>query len=95
VRSVSPRHRHLLRSLGVQTPDRLVGRLTEREPALPSELETALRGEPLPSGLTEWMVHPGHGDPRGGSSYDAGREQDLQLLIELVSEPRFGELRRP
>ena len=95
VRSVSSRHRRLLRSLGVSTPDRLIGRLAEGEPALPEELARALRSEPLPSGLTEWMVHPGHRDLRSGSSYDAGREEDLRLLIELAREPRFRELRKP
>jgi predicted glycoside hydrolase/deacetylase ChbG (UPF0249 family) len=94
VRSVSPRHRRLLRCLGVRTQDRLVGRLSEREPALPEELAGALGGETLPDGLTEWMVHPGHRDPSSGSSYDTGREEDLALLIELAREPRFQELRR-
>jgi predicted glycoside hydrolase/deacetylase ChbG (UPF0249 family) len=94
VRSVSPRHRRLLRCLGVRTQDRLVGRLTEDEPALPAELANALRGEPLPNGLTEWMVHPGRRSPDSGSSYDAGREEDLRLLIEVAREPRFQELRK-
>jgi predicted glycoside hydrolase/deacetylase ChbG (UPF0249 family) len=94
VRSVSPRHRRLLRCLGVRTQDRLVGRLSEREPPLPTELASALRGEPLPDGLTEWMVHPGHRSPGSGSSYDAGREEDLRLLIELAREARFQELRK-
>jgi predicted glycoside hydrolase/deacetylase ChbG (UPF0249 family) len=94
VRSVSSRHRLLLRCLGVRTQDRLLGRLSQREPALPEELAAALGGEALPNGLTEWMVHPGHRDPGSGSSYDRGREEDLALLIELVREPRFQELRK-
>jgi predicted glycoside hydrolase/deacetylase ChbG (UPF0249 family) len=94
VRSISSRHRLLLRCLGVRTQDRLVGRLSERGPALPEELAGALGGEALPKGLTEWMVHPGHRDPGSGSSYDAGREEDLALLIELAREPRFQELRK-
>jgi predicted glycoside hydrolase/deacetylase ChbG (UPF0249 family) len=84
VRSVDPRHRRLLRCQGVATPDRLVGRTDESEPALPEELEPlARRGEPPPPGVTEWMVHPGYADPGAGSGYDAGREEDLRLLLEL------------
>ena len=80
VRSVDGRHRALLRDLGVATPDRLVGRLDPSEPALP----TLLEGDaPLPDGVTEWMVHPGHRDPRAGSSYDAAREEDLRLVGRL------------
>ena len=30
------------------------------------------------------MVHPGHPDPASGSAYDAGREQDLRLLVDLL-----------
>jgi predicted glycoside hydrolase/deacetylase ChbG (UPF0249 family) len=93
VRSVSPRHRRLLRCLGVKTPDRLIGRLTEREPALPSEIEAAAAGETFPDGSIEWMVHPGHRDPDSGSSYDAGREEDLRLLIELADEELLLALR--
>ena len=80
VRSVSPRHRRLLRCQGVATPDRLVGRLSEDEPALPSEISAWLDGRP-PEGLTEWMVHPGYAG--GGSSFDRGREEDLELLLGL------------
>jgi predicted glycoside hydrolase/deacetylase ChbG (UPF0249 family) len=83
VRSVSPRHRRLLRCQGVATPDRLVGRLSEDEPALPSEISAWLDGRP-PEGLTEWMVHPGYAG--GGSSFDRGREQDLELLLELYAD---------
>jgi predicted glycoside hydrolase/deacetylase ChbG (UPF0249 family) len=74
VRSVGPRHRRLLRCRGIPTPDRLIGRGSELEPALPPELTGTGPGE----GVTEWMVHPGLRG--GGSSYDAGREQDLELL---------------
>jgi predicted glycoside hydrolase/deacetylase ChbG (UPF0249 family) len=76
-RSVDPRHRRLLRCLGVATPDRLIGRLSESEPARPPELDA------LPEGVTEWLLHPGHRDPASGSGYDAGREEDLRLLLEL------------
>jgi predicted glycoside hydrolase/deacetylase ChbG (UPF0249 family) len=91
VRSVDARHRRLLHCLGVATPDRLIGRLSESEPVRPPELET------LRSGVTEWMVHPGHSDPASGSSYDAGREQDLRLLLELGDRSAWlarGVLRR-
>jgi predicted glycoside hydrolase/deacetylase ChbG (UPF0249 family) len=81
VRSVSARHRRLLRCLGVDTPDRLLGRLAPSEPALPSPLEGG--GEDLPRGVSEWMVHPGKRDPGSGSAYDAAREEDLELVLRL------------
>ena len=81
VRSVSPRHRKLLRSFGVPTADRLVGRIAEAEPELPPAVAAWLEHGELEAGVTEWMVHPGHSG--GGSSYDRGRERDLQLLLEL------------
>jgi len=80
VRSVHERHRALLRGLDVPTPDRLVGRLRPSEPALPALLDGA---GPLPGGVSEWMVHPGYRDRRAGSSYDAAREEDLRLVLEL------------
>jgi predicted glycoside hydrolase/deacetylase ChbG (UPF0249 family) len=83
VRSVDAAHRRLLRGLDVATPDLLVGRLGEAEPATPPELEEVLGGGPSPGGIVEWMVHPGHRDPASGSSYDLGREQDLRLLLDL------------
>jgi predicted glycoside hydrolase/deacetylase ChbG (UPF0249 family) len=81
VRSVGPRHRRLLRCQGIETCDRLVGRLAESEPALPAEIAAWLDGD-RPDGLTEWMVHPGRAG--GGSSYDRGREEDLELLLGLA-----------
>lgn len=81
LRSVGPGHRRLLRCRGVRTPDLLVGRLRESEPALPAELDGA--GEDaLPADLAvmEWMTHPGLPDPDGASSYDEGRGEDLALL---------------
>ena len=86
VRSVDERHRRLLRGVGVATPDRLVGRLEETEPPLPEELERVLDGEAPPPGVTEWMVHPGHRDPHAASSFDAAREQDLELVVDLADE---------
>jgi predicted glycoside hydrolase/deacetylase ChbG (UPF0249 family) len=77
VRSIDAWHHQLLRRLRVATPNRLIGRLDESSPAKPPELG-ALR-----EGVTEWMVHPGYADPAAGSSYDAGREEDLWLLLEL------------
>lgn len=80
VRSVDPDHRARLRAVGVPTPDRLVGRLEPSEPALPPLLAGKA---PLPDGVTEWMVHPGHRDRRAGSSYDAGREEDLSVVLRM------------
>ncbi len=82
VRSVDPRHRRLLRCLGVETPDLLIGRLSENEPVLPPQVQS------LPDGLTEWVVHPGYRDERAGSAYDAGREEDLRVLLSLKSAGR-------
>lgn len=94
VRSVSAAHRRVLRGLGASTPDRLVGRLSEAEPVLPAELEPLVAGRGgLPSGVTEWMVHPGYVDPGAGSSYDAGRAEDLSLLLELAGRDDLRALR--
>lgn len=93
VRSVSPRHRRLLRCVGVPTPDRLLGRYEEARPAMPAELQSLLDGGVPPPGLSEWMVHPGYRDPACGSSYDAGREEDLRLLAELRSQEPLRGLR--
>jgi predicted glycoside hydrolase/deacetylase ChbG (UPF0249 family) len=84
VRSVDAGHRRLLREHGVATSDLLVGRYEEDEPVLPAELARP------PAGITsiEWMVHPGHADARSGSSYDAGREEDLAAV--LAFRPRRG-----
>lgn len=88
VRSTDPRHRRLLRCRGVATPDLLVGRLSESEPILPAELAA---GAPPVGGVVEWMVHPGRPDPESGSSYDRGREADLELLLGWT--PPAGVLR--
>jgi predicted glycoside hydrolase/deacetylase ChbG (UPF0249 family) len=94
VRSVDATHRRLLRRVGVATPDRLVGRLTEQEAALPEELRAAaIDGGELPAGLTEWMVHPGHASPGSGSDYDLGREEDLDLLLGLRFDPTLAGAR--
>lgn len=79
VRSVSERQRRLLRCRGVATPDLLVGRLSEAEPVLPAELEPEAIRE-LPD-VVEWMVHPGHTASDALSDYDAGREEDLGILL--------------
>lgn len=74
VRSVDPRHRRLLRCRGVATPDLLVGRYRESDPVEPG------LPEPTDDLVVEWMVHPGHRAPEPASSYDAGREEDLEFL---------------
>jgi hypothetical protein len=76
VRSIDPRHRRLLRCRGVPTQDALIGRLSERQPARPPELDAGLS-----AGITEWAVHPGLAG--GPSSYDDGREEDLRTLRAL------------
>lgn len=79
VRSVDARHRRLLSCRGVRTPDLLVGRLVEGEPVVPAELAS----DALPEvAVIEWMVHPGYADAAAGSDYDAGREEDLAILLE-------------
>jgi chitin disaccharide deacetylase len=84
LRSIDANHRRTLRCLGVAAPDRIVGRLSEHDPALPDELWPVVRGvAEMPAGVTEWMTHPGHPDPASGSGYDAGRQEDLKLLLEL------------
>jgi predicted glycoside hydrolase/deacetylase ChbG (UPF0249 family) len=87
-RSIDPRHRRLLRCRGVRTPDLLVGRLRESEPALPAELDGAGEGpsHALPA-VVEWMTHPGLPDPEARSSYDAGRAEDLALLRRFRPPP--------
>jgi predicted glycoside hydrolase/deacetylase ChbG (UPF0249 family) len=92
VRSVDARHRRLLRCKGVATPDRLVGRSAEAEPALPDEVAEMLQGAG-PNVITEWMTHPGHPDRSAGSTYDAGREEDLRLLLELSGNPLLRTVR--
>jgi predicted glycoside hydrolase/deacetylase ChbG (UPF0249 family) len=89
VRSVSGRHRALLRRLGVPTPGRLVGRIVEEQPFLPREIDALMEGGGVPEGVTEWMVHPGYRDPYLGSSYDAGREEDLRCLLALGDREKW------
>ena len=85
VRSIDPRHRRLLRCRGVATPDLLIGRLQERAPALPEELDREGDARAVADGdLVEWMVHPGRSDPGSGSSYDAGREEDLGQNVQRL-----------
>ena len=92
VRSVDARHRRLLRCKGVPTPDRLVGRLSERERPLPDEIR-ALRAGAGPEGVTEWMVHPGHAEPTAESAYDQGRDEDLRVLLALAEDPQLRRVR--
>ncbi len=87
VRSISPEHRNSLRALGVPTPDRLIGRYEETEPVIPAEVTAVAAGDEPPDGITEWMTHPGLADPGAGSSFDAGREGDLDVLLRLAPSP--------
>ncbi len=87
VRSVAARERTRLRALGIATPDLTLGRDGEDQPPLPPELATAAG---LPA-TVEWIVHPGHAAGGGFSSYDGGREQDLETV--LAFEPPAGVTR--
>jgi predicted glycoside hydrolase/deacetylase ChbG (UPF0249 family) len=93
VRAVGEDHRFRLEERGIASPDRLVGRMHEREPAMPRMLTAAILGGGLPWGATEWAVHPGHRDPEAGSSYDSGREEDLALLLRLAEDETLGPAR--
>lgn len=93
VRSVDAGHRRMLRAKGVRTADRLIGRYSEDEPVVPSEIGAVARGEGAWDGVWEWMVHPGHPAGDASSAYDAGREEDLRVLLELANEPRLREIR--
>jgi predicted glycoside hydrolase/deacetylase ChbG (UPF0249 family) len=83
VRGVSAAHRDRLRGKGIETPDRLVGRIEPSEPALPAEISSVLEHGNLPYGLTEWIVHPGRPDAERGSAYDSAREEDLAVLLSI------------
>jgi predicted glycoside hydrolase/deacetylase ChbG (UPF0249 family) len=93
LRSVGGNHRRTLRCLGVATQDRLIGRLDEDEPLPPPEISDWVRTGSGPPGVTEWMVHPGHADATSGSSYDAGRVEDLELVLGLAHEPALAAAR--
>jgi predicted glycoside hydrolase/deacetylase ChbG (UPF0249 family) len=86
LRAVGEDHRFRLEERGIASPDRLVGRMQECEPALPRMLVEAQLAGTLPWGTTEWAVHPGRSDPDSGSSYDRGREEDLALLLRLADD---------
>ena len=85
VRSVETGHRQRLRASSAMTQDLLIGRIRPSSPPLPTPL--AADGA-LPSGVTEWMVHPGYRDAEAGSSYDAAREEDLELVLGISAELR-------
>ena len=84
VRAIDDEHRLHLRDTGIACADRLTGRMGEDEPALPALIASALETRRMPRGVTEWVVHPGRADPGAGSRYDAGRERDLAVLLELA-----------
>jgi predicted glycoside hydrolase/deacetylase ChbG (UPF0249 family) len=85
VRSVSERHRQLLGERGIATNDHLIGRLSADEPHPDAALAH------LDPGVTVWFLHPGYPDPEGGSDDDAGREDDLDLLLRLSLLQRTGQ----
>jgi predicted glycoside hydrolase/deacetylase ChbG (UPF0249 family) len=87
VRSAVAEHRARLRELGVETSERLIGRYEESGPPLPVEVEEVAAGAAPPSGLTEWMMHPGLSDPGAGSSFDRGREDDLAVALRFAARP--------
>ena len=93
VRAIDAAQRERLRTAGVSCADRLVGRISETEDALPEELGRYVWSAEEPPGLTEWMVHPGRRDPASGSSMDAAREEDLLLLLELQATEVLAPLR--
>lgn len=86
VRAVDEEHRARLRAAGVETPDRLIGRLSAEQPLVPREIAHVEGGGDPVAGFTEWMVHPGLSDPAAGSSFDAEREQDLAELLRLAHD---------
>lgn len=93
VRAVGEDHRFRLEERGIPSPDRIVGRSGELDPALPRLLAEALDEEALPWGTTEWVVHPGLADPDSSSSFDLGREEDLDLLLRLADNEMLAEAR--
>jgi predicted glycoside hydrolase/deacetylase ChbG (UPF0249 family) len=95
VRAVGEDHRFRLEERGIASADRMIGRMNQREPALPRLLADALEEETLPWGTTEWVVHPGRSDPDSGSSYDRGREEDLALVLQLAEDETLAGARVP
>jgi predicted glycoside hydrolase/deacetylase ChbG (UPF0249 family) len=93
VRAVGEDHRFRLEERRIPSADRLIGRMHEGEPALPQLLVEAIEEEAMPWGTTEWAVHPGHSDPKGDSSYDIGREEDLALLLRLKDDQTLASAR--
>jgi predicted glycoside hydrolase/deacetylase ChbG (UPF0249 family) len=93
VRAIDGEQRQRLCSAGVACADRLIGRISEEEDALPKELGSYVWDGEFPPGLTEWMVHPGRRDPASGSSLDRAREEDLMLLLELQATEVLAPLR--
>lgn len=85
VRPVGRDHRQWLSERGIRTVDRLIGRLGEDEDVEPPELRH------LPTGTTEWMVHPGYPDTESGSTFDDGRREDLDLVTRLTLRARFDQ----
>jgi len=85
VRSVGRDHRQWLSERGIATPDIVIGRMASGEPVEPKELRD------LPTGVCEWVVHPGFPDEDSGSSYDLARREDLEFLTRLQLRARFDE----
>jgi predicted glycoside hydrolase/deacetylase ChbG (UPF0249 family) len=93
VRSVDPEHRARLRSAGIETPDALLGRLSETDPVLPEEIAAVDGGGAPPQGWIEWLVHPGLADPAASSRYEEGREEDLRVVLLLARDGNFRDWR--
>lgn len=91
VRAVSDAHRELLAAAGVPSADRIVGRMSEADAAMPPELAEWVERGADPPGVSEWIVHPGHPDAGADSSYDRGRGEDLELLLELGDRDAWAE----
>ncbi len=85
VRAVGRDHRQWLSERGIMTPDHLIGRTEPEEDSEPPDLRD------LPTGVTEWFVHPGYPDAASGSSYDEARKEDLDLVTRLQLRARFDQ----
>jgi predicted glycoside hydrolase/deacetylase ChbG (UPF0249 family) len=93
LRAVGEDHRFRLQERGILCAHRLVGRLSEADPALPWAIAEAIDEGALPWGVTEWMVHPGRADPAAETGYNEAREEDLALVLELAENELLRDAR--